>query len=148
MTPFPVRIWPNQVPPPPLEPSALPGRMAFEMQFWPVLFVLERIPSTHRDPGCVPSPAPPHTTSCIHPRVCSCPQDRGGSALTGCASPGCIQHPHSGPAFPAGQGSPANLPRLGDTNTIVTAQCGHQLALHPISLLQQGVQVCGCHMNY
>lgn len=80
---------------------------SFETGLWPTLFTPERMLSTHRDPGCVTFPAPPHTTSCSRPRAYSFRWDTVGFGLTGCASPECTQRPRSGQAFPANRGSPA-----------------------------------------
>lgn len=66
----------------------------------------------NRDPGCVTSPAPPRTVSCSHPRACSSLWGTGGSDLTDCASPECIQRPRSDQAFPANQGNPASQQHL------------------------------------
>lgn len=147
VTPLPVRIWPSQLPPPPPQLSALPGMMASL-----VLFIPERILSTHRDPGCVTSPAPPHTTSCSRPRACSSLWGTEGSDLTDCASPECIQRPRSDQAFPANQGNLASQQHLGDRRRIAisSAHCGHQLALHPVwhCLWQSCTMRSPSYMNY
>ena len=119
------------------------GDCSFETGFWPTLFMPERILSTHQDPGCVTSPAPPRTISCSRPRAYSFLWDRVGFGLTDCASLKCIQRPCSDQAFPANPASPAFQQHLEDRKGVIitNTQCGHQLALYLILAL---LPLCLC----
>lgn len=113
-------------------------------RIWPLLFMAERILSTHRGPGCVTSPGPPHTASCSPPTAYSSLWDRVGSALTDCASLKCIQRPRCAQAFLASPESPVFQQHLEGKKeiTITDWQCGHQMALELILAM---LLLCLCH---
>lgn len=107
------------------------------------LVMPERILSAHQDPGCGTFPAPPRTISCSLPRAYSFLWDMVGFGLTDCASPMCIQHPRSDPAFPANQASLVFQQHLENRKgvTVTNRQHGHQLALY---LILASLSLCLC----
>lgn len=106
------------------KPSEISGSCAVCTGEWNLAcLICDRDFLTHLDPGCAPFPAPPHTASCNPPRAYSFQLGTVGSALTGCASPKCIQRLHSDPAFRANQTGLAFQRHLGE-------KVSHELRVH------------------
>lgn len=62
----------------------------------------------YQDPGCVPSPVPPHTSDCNRPTVWPCPGGTWEPGRSGCASPECSRYCNSFQHCQGGQGDRLN----------------------------------------